>query len=154
MGEIQLIVHNLRVRLWITCCVTGTILGSSGWILAEDCNNNFLEDLCDIDCGEPLGPCFVRGCGSSVDCNVNGVPDECDLVGSALIGVGADLPSLFQIDPADEPGLASVKSGPSDDLHGFAIVGEFVNIAPGKTGFGNAGITLVGSPKPRNDSFA
>ena len=43
-----------------------------------DCNNNGIEDSCDVDCGEPGGPCDVPGCGGSEDCNSNGIPDECE----------------------------------------------------------------------------
>lgn len=45
---------------------------------AEDCNNSFLSDDCDIACGSTGGPCDVPGCGASQDCNVNGIPDECE----------------------------------------------------------------------------
>lgn len=50
----------------------------------QDCNNNDIEDACDIDCGGSGGPCDVPGCGGSQDCNANGVPDECDLVGGGV----------------------------------------------------------------------
>ena len=45
----------------------------------QDCTANGISDECDIDCGEPNGPCDVPGCGGSVDCNANGIPDECDI---------------------------------------------------------------------------
>ncbi len=45
----------------------------------EDCNSNGIADSCDLDCGEPGGPCDVDGCGTALDCNVNDVPDECDV---------------------------------------------------------------------------
>lgn len=45
---------------------------------APDCNDNGIDDACDIDCGEPGGECDVPGCGQSRDCNLNGVPDECE----------------------------------------------------------------------------
>ncbi|MCK4660652.1 MAG: hypothetical protein KAV82_14110, partial [Phycisphaerae bacterium] len=44
---------------------------------SADCNENNVMDECDIDCGEPGGPCDVEGCGESEDCDGNGVPDEC-----------------------------------------------------------------------------
>jgi hypothetical protein len=43
----------------------------------QDCNNNTIEDTCDIDCGAP--GCAVAGCGGSSDCNANGVPDACEI---------------------------------------------------------------------------
>jgi hypothetical protein len=43
-----------------------------------DCNSNGISDACDLDCGEPGGPCDVPGCGQSLDCDSNDVPDECE----------------------------------------------------------------------------
>jgi hypothetical protein len=43
-----------------------------------DCNNNGVEDECDISCGLPGGACDVTGCGLSLDCNSNLIPDECE----------------------------------------------------------------------------
>ena len=41
-------------------------LAVPGWVVAVDCNGNLAEDLGDI------------GSGFSEDCNLNGVPDECE----------------------------------------------------------------------------
>ena len=43
-----------------------------------DCNGNLILDACDIDCGPAAGACDLPGCGQSADCNVNGLPDECE----------------------------------------------------------------------------
>ncbi|MBU0717407.1 MAG: immune inhibitor A, partial [Planctomycetes bacterium] len=43
-----------------------------------DCDENEVPDDCDIDCGPPGGECDVAGCGTSLDCNTNGVPDTCE----------------------------------------------------------------------------
>ncbi|MGB2985633.1 MAG: hypothetical protein WBE26_07090, partial [Phycisphaerae bacterium] len=43
-----------------------------------DCNGNGIPDECDVDCGEPGGPCDIPGCGGSLDCNDNTIPDECE----------------------------------------------------------------------------
>ncbi len=43
-----------------------------------DCNHNGRSDLCDVDCGEPGGFCDRFGCGISLDCDANLVPDECE----------------------------------------------------------------------------
>ncbi|MGB2988219.1 MAG: sialidase family protein [Phycisphaerae bacterium] len=43
-----------------------------------DCNNNGIEDDCDIDCGPPGGRCDVPGCGTREDCNNNDIPDDCE----------------------------------------------------------------------------
>ena len=44
-----------------------------------DCNENGMNDTCDIDCASPGGQCDLPGCGQSFDCNLNGSPDECDV---------------------------------------------------------------------------
>lgn len=41
-----------------------------------DCNNNTIEDRCDVSCGLP--GCSVPGCGTKSDCDANFVPDECE----------------------------------------------------------------------------
>ncbi len=45
-----------------------------------DCNNNGLVDACDINCA--TGNCASHPtvtCGGSLDCQPNGIPDECEL---------------------------------------------------------------------------
>ena len=46
--------------------------------LCDDCNNNLVDDACDIGCGAPLSHCDVYGCGGSADRTGNGIPDECE----------------------------------------------------------------------------
>lgn len=43
-----------------------------------DCNDNDIDDACDLDCGPGGGQCDVPGCGLSLDINETGVPDECE----------------------------------------------------------------------------
>jgi len=43
-----------------------------------DCDGDGVEDECELDCGEPDGACDVPGCGTSDDCNDNGLPDDCE----------------------------------------------------------------------------
>jgi hypothetical protein len=43
----------------------------------RDCNENGVDDVCDIDCDAP--GCAVPGCGNSADCDETGVPDECEI---------------------------------------------------------------------------
>jgi hypothetical protein len=52
--------------------VAATTIGPS--VPAVDCNENGIEDICDIACG----PGCTEPCGHSDDCNENLVPDECD----------------------------------------------------------------------------
>lgn len=54
--------------------VTGTtVIPTAGPV---DCNNNGINDPCDVSCA---GVCSgVSGCGQSEDCNGNTVPDECE----------------------------------------------------------------------------
>lgn len=44
---------------------------------SPDCNNNSIDDPCDVSCAAP-GCSGVVGCGLSSDCNANSVPDECE----------------------------------------------------------------------------
>ncbi|MDO8629918.1 MAG: sialidase family protein, partial [Phycisphaerales bacterium] len=46
--------------------------------IPRDCNNNNIEDDCDIACGAPGSRCEVIGCGTLPDCNGNVVPDVCE----------------------------------------------------------------------------
>jgi len=41
-----------------------------------DCNGNLKDDACDISCSAP-GCSGVPGCGQSLDCNADNIPDEC-----------------------------------------------------------------------------
>ncbi|MBN2562383.1 MAG: hypothetical protein JXQ75_15775 [Phycisphaerae bacterium] len=47
-----------------------------------DCNDNVIDDACDVDCDAP--GCEPPNCGGSRDCNGNGIPDECE--GVVLLG--------------------------------------------------------------------
>ncbi len=62
------------------------------FVINGDCNSNGIIDLCDIECDAlqhaedagllcavPSDFCTVTGCGTSYDCNLNAIPDECDL---------------------------------------------------------------------------
>jgi hypothetical protein len=63
-----------------------------------DCNGNGIPDECDLDCGEPNGPCDVPGCGQSADCNSNSIPDECDISDGASEDCNAnDIPDECDI---------------------------------------------------------
>ena len=44
-----------------------------------DCNENGIPDPWDLDCGLPGSGCDLPGCGASIDCNSNSVPDDCEL---------------------------------------------------------------------------
>lgn len=60
--------------------------GLTGWFVDDvelydcpgfvDCNNNTVNDACDLDCG--AAGCGAP-CGGSADCNENLAPDECDI---------------------------------------------------------------------------
>ena len=88
-----------------------------------DCNGNGIPDECDIDCGEPGGPCDVPGCGESEDCNENGVPDECDIAGSG--GAFTD-PSHWATFDAGDYGVGDDPDGYS----GAVFDGRYVYFAP------------------------
>lgn len=59
-------------------------------VAPTDCNDNGVEDACDIACGADGGECDVPGCGMSADCNENGSPDECDLAQGISKDCGRD----------------------------------------------------------------
>ena len=102
-------------------------------VCEPDCNENAIPDRCDIDCGEPGGPCDVPGCGLSEDCSGNGVPDECepdcntnDVADSCdiLSGTSADcggngIPDECEPDCNDnqEPDDCDIFYGTSDDCN-------------------------------------
>ncbi len=46
--------------------------------IPRDCNDNGIEDDCDIACGAPGTRCDVGGCGLLGDCNDNAIPDACE----------------------------------------------------------------------------
>lgn len=41
-----------------------------------DCDGDGITDACELDCAS--GSCIPGFCGNSLDCNLNGVPDECE----------------------------------------------------------------------------
>jgi len=50
-----------------------------GPFVVTECNGNGIVDACDTDCNAFGTFCNVPGCGYAPDCNVNLVPDACDL---------------------------------------------------------------------------
>jgi hypothetical protein len=81
-----------------------------------DCNQNDIPDECDVDCGEPGGPCDIPGCGQSSDCNGNGIPDECDW-SSDCNGNGV-------------PDLIDIAEGTSPDCNGNCVPDECDVVPP------------------------
>lgn len=59
-----------------------------------DCDDNGIDNPCELDCGPAGGVCDVPGCGLGLDCNGNDIPDDCDIAD----GVSQDCP-----DPACGP---------------------------------------------------
>lgn len=48
-----------------------------GAAVMQDCNGNGIDDRCDISCEEP--GCSSVSCGTSLDCNSDGIPDACTI---------------------------------------------------------------------------
>ncbi|UCC29238.1 MAG: S8 family serine peptidase, partial [Phycisphaerales bacterium] len=44
----------------------------------DDCNENGIPDMCDLDCSALGGDCNIPDCGLSSDNDGSGVPDECE----------------------------------------------------------------------------
>lgn len=76
--------HARTPRMWRAIAVVASICYITAYATADDCNNNGLEDACDLECGTAGGPCDLAGCGQSLDCNANGIPDECDNIGPII----------------------------------------------------------------------
>lgn len=62
-----------------------------------DCDNNSIEDRCDVSCALP--GCSVPGCGTKPDCDANFVPDSCepDCNGNSIAD-RCDISSSFSAD--------------------------------------------------------
>lgn len=85
----------------------------------EDCNDNSLFDGCDLDCGTPGGSCDVSGCGEAFDCNLNGVPDECDLAGG----------TSYDCNLNNVPDECETLSGPDADDDGDVDLDDYKMLA-------------------------
>jgi hypothetical protein len=46
--------------------------------IKQDCNANGIDDDCDVACGAAGTRCGVAGCGQSLDCNGDRIPDACE----------------------------------------------------------------------------
>ncbi|MHC4937111.1 MAG: HYR domain-containing protein, partial [Planctomycetota bacterium] len=111
-----------RIRLllfvFLSCglLVTAADLGAQCTPAEIDCNQNGLEDSCDLSFG------------TSDDCNLNGIPDECDVASG--VSQDCNLNSIpDECEPIGERILApdgvSTSFGSAVDIHGdLAIVGD------------------------------
>lgn len=77
-----------------------------------DCNDNEIADACDISCAAV--DC-VPPCGTSTDCNNNGVPDECERDCN-----NNGVPDTCDVDPTDPDGDGHV----SEDCNGNLVPDE------------------------------
>jgi hypothetical protein len=104
----------MRVLWWLS----GAISLGACLLSAEDCNRNHREDGLEI------------ADGSSMDCNSNGVPDECEIVGELAFRepreflLGGD-PSALATADLDEDGdldLASASAGDPSQVMGVVSI--------------------------------
>lgn len=65
----------------------GADLGFRTWVI-PDCNANGMDDACDVECAQP--GCDLPGCGFAPDCNGNLLPDACDLDRLTSLDCNAD----------------------------------------------------------------
>jgi hypothetical protein len=98
---------------------------------AADCNNNGLSDECDLDCNALGGACNVSGCGTSVDCNINGILDEeCELEECVPIDI------VFLVDTSGSVSefteICDIRQGVLDELvaQGRTVTHETLAIGP------------------------
>lgn len=97
-----------------------TVVPSQG---PPDCDDDGVEDECELDCNAQGGACNVPGCGTSVDCNGNGVPDDCELDCNANgIADECDVPPLGSYDVDCNGNL--VPDGCEPDCNSNGIVDE------------------------------
>lgn len=83
---------NTRSKTQVLLFAIAFLFNGSSRANAQNCNNNGLDDACDIACGVVGGECDLPGCGLSQDCNENGVPDECDFTTAFREKFGASDP--------------------------------------------------------------
>lgn len=74
------------VRFYRVTLAVLVISATGRIVIAQDCNGNGIDDACDLDCGPTGGACDVAGCGGSVDCQLDGIPDECQEANVAALG--------------------------------------------------------------------
>ena len=105
--------------------VTGIVIGLAWMLLGasatmgEDCNGNGILDHCDLDCGEPGGPCDVPDCGLREDCNGNGIPDECELCPVDIVFI------------MDTSGSMRSMTEPEEDRELFVLCERIPSVAQG-----------------------
>jgi hypothetical protein len=111
------------VSILLGMLVWGCCLRVPNEVRADDCNDNGIEDICDLDCAALDGACQVPGCGMFSDCNGNLVPDICDLSGTG--DPFADLGAWSFFDAGD----AGVGRDP-DGYHGAVFDGRYLYFVP------------------------
>ena len=99
--------------------------------ISDDCDENLRPDACEIDQNSPAGGgpfyCAVATNSCDADCNVNGVPDACDVESEASADCDANgVPDECQPD-CNDTGLidpCDILQGFSDDCDGDLIPDE------------------------------
>ncbi len=105
----------------------------------EDCNENGVGDVCDIDGGFP--DCNENGildiCEEFEDCNANFVPDECDLaMGMADCNENGILDECEIFEPGVDcngnfiPDTCDIEEDPTLDMNGNFIIDSCEVVAP------------------------
>lgn len=87
---------------------TGLTLNTDPLPPVQDCNDNGIRDLDDISNG------------TSADCNVNGIPDECE--------IDACVPVVYTIDNGSDPSGHRTLSG--EPVNGFEVFQAFDLVSP------------------------
>ncbi len=86
-----------------------------------DCDDDGVEDECELDCAAQGGACNVPGCGTSVDCNANGVPDDCEPdCNSNGIADECDIPPIGSFDVDCNGNLVPDACDPDCNTNGIA----------------------------------
>ncbi|HPF37123.1 MAG TPA: hypothetical protein P5081_00350 [Phycisphaerae bacterium] len=133
------------IRISVAIWATAFMLISARHTLGADCNQNNVDDAVDIDPADPDGDGFV-----SLDCNANGLPDECEIGGDKLIASDAYGFDTFGAAVAIEGDDIVVGKGIEAD--GFYTGGAAYVFGPDAASWGQEDM-LVGDDTDSDDIF-
>ena len=117
------------MRQWAVCILLFLAASAVKPVSGEDCNDNGIDDACDIDCGVPGGPCDFLGCGTRQNCNENNAPDECDITDGTsedcnINGIPDECESNEDCNRNGARDICDLADGTSEDCNGNGFPDE------------------------------